>query len=206
MARALPSSDRTRRPPARRLSRAQRREAILQGATRAFSAAGFAATSMSDVAAAAGITPLIVYRHFDSKEALYRAALEAASERMEAELATGGEPDGYGVGAGSVLRAARQDPAGFRLLWRHAAREPQFASYAERLREQAIERAEAALRERVPREALRWAAHAVVGYLVESVLNWLEFGDSAHDERFVAATNAAMRAGIRVWSQAERTR
>ena len=58
----------------------------------------------------------------------------------------------------------------------------------------------AALADRVPAARIEWAAHAVVGYLVEAVLNWLEFGDPARDEQFAAATNQAMRAGVRAWA------
>ena len=190
-----------RESTARRLPRAKRREAILEGATRAFAEAGYAATSMADIARASGITPLIVYRHFDSKEDLYRAALERVSARLSGELWDGSERGGFGVGARSVLTAARRDPEGFRLLWCHAAREPLFRSYASGLREQAVGVVEARLAKRVPRDTLRWAAHAVVGYLVEAVLNWLEFGDPQHDARFVIATNDAMRAGVKAWSK-----
>jgi AcrR family transcriptional regulator len=188
----------------RRLPRAARREAILRAATQAFAGAGYAATSMADVARASGITQLIVYRHFDSKEDLYRAVLQRVCDGLSAEFARGAEPGGFGLGAGLVLSAARRDPTGFRLLWRHAAREPSFASYASDLREDAIASARASLARSVPEASLEWAAHAVLGYLVEAVLNWLEFGDPAHDARFVAATNAAMRAGVRVWSKAGR--
>ena len=68
----------------RRLPREQRRQAILAGATQAFARAGFAATSMSDVASASGITQLIVYRHFESKADLYRAVLECRVLEEEA--------------------------------------------------------------------------------------------------------------------------
>ncbi len=105
------------------------------------------------------------------------------------------------MGARSVLAAARQDPEGFRLQWRHAAREPLFCSYASQLREQSVDVVESALAKRVPRDALEWAAHAVVGYLVEAVLSWLEFGDAERDDLFVTATNEAMRAGVRAWSR-----
>ena len=56
---------------------------------RAFARGGYAATSMEDVAAEAGITRLIVYRHFESKEALYRAVLTAVTERLRDECQTG---------------------------------------------------------------------------------------------------------------------
>jgi hypothetical protein len=39
-----------------------------------------------------------------------------------------------------------------------------------------------------------------VGYLVEAVLNWLEFGDPSRDEQFAAATNHALRAGVHAWA------
>ncbi len=55
--------------------------------------------------------------------------------------------------------------------------------------------------DRVPKQARQWAAHAVIGYLVEAVLNWLEFGNPQRDALFVKATNAPMRAGVTVWSK-----
>jgi len=187
--------------PARRLPRTERRQAILEGATRAFADTGFSATSMTDVAQASGITQLIVYRHFVSKEDLYRAVLHRVCDRLSAEWAGSAEARGVWVGAHTVLESARQDPAGFRLLWRHAAREPLFCSYTSQLREQATSAVADSLRERVPPRNLEWAAHATVGYLVEAVLNWLEFGDPKRDAIFVKATNAAMRAGVRAWSR-----
>ena len=186
---------------ARRLPRDERRASILDGATHAFARSGFAGTTMIEIAQASGITPIIVYRHFDSKEALYRATLERVCARLTRELEAGAEPGGFGIGARSVLSAARHDPDGFRLLWRHAAREPLFSSYAAELREWAVRAAQSSMGDRVPPEALQWAAHAVVGYLVEAVLNWLDFGDPQRDVLFVKATNAAMRAGVKAWSK-----
>lgn len=194
--------ERARKEAGRRLPRDERRQSILDGATRAFARAGFAATSMPEIAQASGITPIIVYRHFDSKEGLYRATLERVCTRLTAELEAGPEPGGFGIGAQSVLSAARHDPDGFHLLWRHAAREPLFSSYAAELREWAVGAAQRSMGDRVPPEAVQWAAHAVVGYLVEAILNWLEFGDPRRDALFVKATNAAMRAGVKVWSNA----
>lgn len=184
-----------------RLPRAARREAILQGAANAFAHGGFAATSMADVAAASGVTQLILYRHFGSKEELYRAVLERVFDRLAPALRSP-DPADFGVTPRSVLASAREDPAGFRVLWRHAAREPQFAHYASDLCEQAVGASEAALADRVAPDTLEWAARAAVGYVVEAVLSWLEHGDPARDERFLTATNAAMRAGVRAWSRA----
>jgi AcrR family transcriptional regulator len=186
-------------PHTRRLPRAERRATILAGAAHAFAEAGFAATSMADVAAASGVTPLIVYRHFASKEELYRAVLADVAAELLAVMAGAPDPDGYGLCAGSLLAVARADPDGFRLLWRHATREPQFVSEAESLRTEAISQARSALVGLVPPEFLDWAAHAILGYLVEAVLAWLDHGDAARDAQLVTAINRSLRAGVRSW-------
>ena len=118
--------------PARRLLRREERHAsILHGAAAAFAGTGFAATSMEDVAEACGVTKLIVYRHFDSKEELYRAILQRVFDRQAEELVHGLEhPEQPGLGARTLLTVAREDATAFTLLWRHAPREPQFEAYA----------------------------------------------------------------------------
>jgi AcrR family transcriptional regulator len=62
--------------PQKRLPRAERRELILESAGRLFGEHGYTHTSLDQVAAAAGVTKPILYRHFDSKKALYLALLE----------------------------------------------------------------------------------------------------------------------------------
>src|SRR5260370_33106079 len=64
------------------LPRARRREQILLAATRAFARAGFAATNLEDIATEAGVGRVILYRHFESKAELYRAALRPAEDRL----------------------------------------------------------------------------------------------------------------------------
>lgn len=58
------------------------REAILASATRLFSERGYAATSIGDVAADAGVTKSLVQYHYQSKEALWQAALTAQVEPL----------------------------------------------------------------------------------------------------------------------------
>ena len=88
---------------------------------------------MEDVADASGITRLIVYRNFASKEDLYRAVLERVATRLGEEF-TDAES-----AVRPLLTVAREDPDAFRLLWVHAAHEPRFAAYAADFREAAVE-------------------------------------------------------------------
>ena len=182
------------------LPRAERSAAILHGAAQAFARTGYAATSMEDIAAASGITKLIVYRHFASKEELYRAVLQRVFDRLAEEFLVGISRSGDdGVGARALLAAAREDPAGFQLLWRHAAREPQFAEYASELREHAVDASRALLAPWVAPDLAEWAAQTIVGYLVEAVLNWLQLGEPGRDGEFVELATAALRSGIGAW-------
>lgn len=59
----------------RRLPVAERRELITEAAGRLFGERGYDDTRLDDIAAAAGVTKPIVYRHFDSKRDLYLALL-----------------------------------------------------------------------------------------------------------------------------------
>ena len=184
------------------LARPERQAAILRGAATAFARSGFAATSMEDVAAACEVSKLLLYRHFDSKEELYRTILERVFLRMGEELEAGLQRPGVsGLGARTILTVAREDPDGFVLLWRHAAREPQFAEYAHDQRELAV----AAVRDLMALQSGdetmdHWSAECAFGWLVESVLTWLEFGDADRDEEFVARTTDALSAMRGAWA------
>jgi AcrR family transcriptional regulator len=59
-----------------RLPAAERRELVLQAAMNRFGAGGYDGTRLDDVAADAGVTKPILYRHFGSKKDLYLAVLE----------------------------------------------------------------------------------------------------------------------------------
>ena len=60
----------------KRLPTEERRATIVEAAGRLFGERGYDATRLDDIAAAAGVTKPILYRHFDTKRALYLALLE----------------------------------------------------------------------------------------------------------------------------------
>jgi AcrR family transcriptional regulator len=181
----------------RLLRREERQAAILRGAAAAFARSGFAATSMDDVAAECGVTRLILYRHFDSKEDLYRAVLQRVFDRQAEVLMRALESGGHvrGLGFRTLLTVAREQPHGFTLLWRHAAREPQFAEYAHQQRRLAVD----AVLKLMALDSGDWlldrfTGELLYGWLVEGVLTWLEIGDPARDEDAIERATAAVRA------------
>src|SRR6266508_6564134 len=145
--------------PVRRLRRAERREQLLAAATRAFARSGFAATSLDDIAEQAGISRVLLYRHFDSKTDLYRAVLDRAIAQLTAAVGT---RDYTYASIDALLGAAATDPDGFRLLFRHAAREPEFRHQMDRFQRGMVATARRELARVIPdRVWAQWAAQLV---------------------------------------------
>src|SRR4051794_22920505 len=119
----------------RPLSRAERREQtrddLIAAADRAFVGGGFHATSLDQIAAAAGYTKGAVYSNFASKEDLFFAVYErragAAMAQMEALLA--GDPAAglERISADTSGRRGRDDGwlAVFFEFWAHVIRHPE---------------------------------------------------------------------------------
>jgi AcrR family transcriptional regulator len=70
--------------------RVLRRERILDAAVAQFSARGFGATSLDEVASTAGVTKRTLYVDFGDKSALFAAAVEREHDRIRAVAADAG--------------------------------------------------------------------------------------------------------------------
>ena len=72
------------------MRQAERREAtqaaIIAAAMRLFGTAGFAAVTVDEIAAAAGVAKGAVYHHFPSKEALFEAVFDQVSQELLVEV------------------------------------------------------------------------------------------------------------------------
>ena len=73
----------------RRLPPAQRRQTLVDAACELFAERGYDHVTLDEVAARAGVTKVIVYRHFGSKKALYLALLAAHRDQLLDTLAEG---------------------------------------------------------------------------------------------------------------------
>src|SRR5919202_3731297 len=166
--------------PVRRLRRAERREQLLAAATQAFARTGFAATSLDDIAEQAGISRVLLYRHFDSKTDLYRAVLDRAVGRLTTAVGT---RDYTWASIDALLRAAAEDPDGFRLLFHHAAREPEFRAQMDRFQRGMVATARRELAKLIPDRAwAQWAAQLAPVVAIEAVLALLEAGQPDPDQ------------------------
>src|SRR5947209_4771781 len=82
--------------PAARLGKAERKRQLLAHAKQLFVTLGYHATTTEKIAAAAGVTEPVLYRHFESKKALFLEVLEeirtATLRRWRAETANLTDP------------------------------------------------------------------------------------------------------------------
>src|SRR5690606_32403632 len=119
-----------------RLPAAERREQLLRTAVGVFAAHGYHATSMNDVAEAAGVTKPVLYQHFSSKRDLFIELLDDIGAELRSTIAkaTADAPgprqqieEGFRAYFGFVGESADA----FRVLFGSGARrDPEFASFA----------------------------------------------------------------------------
>ncbi len=69
-----------------KIDKAQRREEILVAAKAVFASRGFHATTIADVAKAAGISYGSIYWYFDSKDALFHALMDHQEQALRAHV------------------------------------------------------------------------------------------------------------------------
>ena len=173
--------------PAPRLSPSARRAQVLDAAARAFASAGYAGTSITAIAVAAGVTPRILYRHFAVEG---RAVPRRCSNAwLPGSTESFAEPTGrYGVDVAELLavgpRRRRRLPGAVAPRRRE---EPEFRAVADRcrsgrggVRPSRTRRVDpATMRSNGPRP--RWSGTS------SRRPDWIEFGRPADDARFVRA-------------------
>jgi len=158
-----------------------RREQLLAAADRVVQREGSAA-SMNVIAAEAGITKPILYRHFGDKGGLYRALAERhidfLLDRLRAALLTrGGLRARTHATVDAYLASVEEQPQVYRfLLQRAAVEEPdvrgQVVGFVRRFGDELATgiRAESELGEVDPQQAIIWA-HAIAG-MVQATGDW----------------------------------
>jgi AcrR family transcriptional regulator len=185
-----------------RLPRAARRAQLIGVAATEFRATGYDKTSMDQVAQAAGVSRLIVYRIFASKEELYRAVLRDLLVDLGGAFEGLSFDDVAERGAARLMMpVARAHPDAFRLLWRDAWHQPPFADLAEEFRTYVTMYARAML-SRVIKEPrlLDWAARSAGSHLVDGICNWLDDGDPGRDDDVASALVNGLRALALAWA------
>lgn len=126
--------------PRRRLSAADRRQAILDAALDAFSEKGFDGASLDDVAGRGGVSKALIYEHFASKRELQMALLDTyigdLLEQVVTAVASTAPREGrMHKGIEALLEFVEERPGAWRLISRNVG-DPVVAKALARLREQ----------------------------------------------------------------------
>jgi AcrR family transcriptional regulator len=166
-----------------RLPAALRRRQLLDVAIAVFAQRGFHATSMTEVAEAAGVTKPVLYQHFSSKRALYLEALEDVGLRLrqEIEKATTDAPgprEQVERGLDAFFGFVADEQAAFTLLFGSGTRrDEEFAAFVADV-ERSIAQSVAGMLEvaglGVAERAL--IAFAIVGLAEGSARHWIASG------------------------------
>lgn len=125
-----------------RLPAHERRRQLLDTAVEVFAAKGFHATSMNDVADAAGVTKPVLYQHFTSKRQLYLELLEDVGARLRELLAeststAGGPHEQVEKGFTAYFAFVAEHRSAYQLLFGGGARrDVEFADAVRRVEEQ----------------------------------------------------------------------
>jgi AcrR family transcriptional regulator len=106
----------------RRLTAEQRRQQLFAVALGLFAQRGYRATTMDDIAEAAGVTKPLLYQHFSSKRALYLELVDSiARDLLEAIARAVRDADGprqqVELGFAAYFRLVVSHEAEFRLLY-----------------------------------------------------------------------------------------
>jgi AcrR family transcriptional regulator len=106
----------------RRLTAEQRRRQLIAVALELFAQRGYRATTMDDIADAAGVTKPLLYQHFSSKRALYLELVDSIAQDLLAEVRTAvlhadGPRQQVELGFAAYFRLVVSHEAEFRLLY-----------------------------------------------------------------------------------------
>lgn len=182
---------------------AARRELIEQAAARLFAAGGFAGTTLDAVAAEAGVTKPMVYRHFRSKKDLYLALLTRHRDDMPSFFErTASEPD-WDRRMRAIMELwfayVEERPHGWKMLFRDSTGDEQIRAF--RLEVQATARGliaamiESQAAGALPRDQVEPLAELLRTGLAGLALWWLDHPE-VERSALVAATDRLL-AGLR---------
>jgi AcrR family transcriptional regulator len=177
----------TRATTRKRLTAEQRREGILRAAVDVFAERGYHASSIDDIARAAGISKALIYEHFSSKEELHMRLLEENGRELLERLAaaivgTRRAEARLEAGADAFFRFVEERRGAWRILFREVT-DPGVARVLERIVGQVTEvvatliaedpgsRSAPGESEPVRQENIRMLAQMLVG-AVQSLANW----------------------------------
>jgi AcrR family transcriptional regulator len=190
----------------RRLPAEQRRQQLFSVALELFARRGYRATTMDDIAEAAGVTKPLVYQHFSSKRSLYLELVDSIAQELldavsQAVLRAEGPRQQVELGFAAYFRLVISREAEFRLLYGRDHADDRELGRALRTVEDAIAAAidpliDAGLND----EHRRLLAYAVVGMAEGASRRFIEQRHEGHGGAEEEAQRLAQRVADLAWA------
>jgi len=164
----------------RRLTAEERRSQLFGVALALFAERGFAATTMDDIAEAAGVTKPLVYQHFDSKRALYLELMDVFSlqlvDRIVAATAEARGPrEQVEVGMAAFFEMMVGNEQAFRLLYgRDAPDDPELGQALRRVEDTIAQAIDPLIDAGLDPEHRLLLAYGIVGMAEGATRHWIE--------------------------------
>jgi AcrR family transcriptional regulator len=144
-----------------------------------FAVRGYRATTMDDIAEAAGVTKPLVYQHFSSKRALYLELVESVSAELLAAIAEAtanaqGPRQQVELGFAAYFGLVVTHESAFRLLYgREDADDPELGHAMRQVEDAIAEAIDPLIDAGLDPEHRRFLAYAVVGMAEGASRQWL---------------------------------
>ena len=153
----------------KRLPADRRRQQLLDVSLNLFADRGFSATTMDDIAEAAGVTKPLLYQHFESKRALYLELVDSVAATMleaigKAVAAAEGPRQQVEGGFAAYFDLVVTHADAFRLLFgSEAPDDPELSAAVRRVEDTVAEAVDVLIDAGLDRDHRLLLAHAVVG-------------------------------------------
>jgi len=164
----------------RRLTADVRRRQLFEVALSLFAEHGYAATTMDDIAEAAGVTKPLVYHHFDSKRALYLELMDVFSDELVTQIVNAtataeGPRQQVEQGFAAYFKLMVDNEPAFRLLYgRETPGDRELGAALRRVEETIAKAIDPLIDAGLDPEHRLLLAHAVVGMAEGASRHWLK--------------------------------
>lgn len=193
-----------------RLPAAERREQLLHTAVGVFAEHGYHATSMNDVAEAAGVTKPVLYQHFSSKRELFVELLADIGAELRDTIAkattdAAGPRQQIENGFRAYFNYVDAHTDSFKVLFGSGARrDPEFASFARSVETSIADAiAELIVVEGEPVAQRLMLAHSIVGMTESASRYWLSHDREPDVDTLATQLSQLAWAGLRGIRSAE---
>jgi AcrR family transcriptional regulator len=171
---------RTRASGGRRLTADARRRQLFSVALSLFAERGYSATTMDDIAEAAGVTKPLVYQHFESKRALYLELMDVFSRELvtgivKATAEAQGPRQQVELGFLAYFELMLGNEQAFRLLYgRDAPDDPELGQALSRVEDTIAQAIDPLIDAGLDPEHRLLLAYGIVGMAEGATRHWIE--------------------------------